>query len=86
MSLAHAFEIAGRGKKNSAPEVGDHWTRMSDGRTLLIQKLLPDYAAGVYLEKLEELDDEDVVIPECAGGVLMRNLSDPTKFRLAKRK
>jgi len=78
-------------KNNPAPEVGDHWHRIEDARTFLVQKLTSVYASGIWLEdeRVVTNDEDDtkktIVLEECAGGVLVRSLLNTDRFRLLKR-
>jgi len=80
-------------KKNPPPEVGDHWRRAADGRTLHVQRIVPQAAAcGVWLEDevtITDPNDAKKTITktreECAGTVLFRSLANPELFKLLKR-
>jgi hypothetical protein len=77
--------------KNPTPEVGDHWQRVEDGRTFLVEKLTAHYASGIWLEEERVVvSDEDdskkkIRIEECAGGVLTRSLASADRFRHVRR-
>lgn len=67
----------------TAPRVGDRWRRLSDDRVLEIEALSPTYASGAWIEQRSGPDDSPTVVAECAGGVLLRSLADPGRFKYA---